>query len=115
MTALFVLNDAPYASERDYNALRLATSLAAEAEGTVNVFLIGEGVRAGVTAEVPDGAHDIAWMLRRLAASGACILACRTCMEARGMVPASLIEDVRQGTLDQLAAWTAQAEKILVF
>jgi len=39
---LFILNDAPYGTERSYNALRLATSLAKNEAETVHVFLMGD-------------------------------------------------------------------------
>ncbi|HWQ55598.1 MAG TPA: DsrE family protein, partial [Bryobacteraceae bacterium] len=94
MTLLFVLNDAPAASERDYNALRLATSLAENRDHTVTVFLLGDGVLAAVAGQsVPEGAPDIPWMLRRLGAGGTRILACGTCMDQRGVTEASLIEE----------------------
>jgi uncharacterized protein involved in oxidation of intracellular sulfur len=116
MTFLFILNDAPYSSERDYNALRLATTLAAAHDHTVEVFLVGEGVRAAVANQtVPEGAHDIEWMLRRLAAAGGRIQCCRTCMEARGILPAALIVEASVSTLDCLTALTVEADKVLVF
>jgi uncharacterized protein involved in oxidation of intracellular sulfur len=40
---LFILNDPAYGTERSYNALRLAGSLARDTEHEVKVFLIGEG------------------------------------------------------------------------
>jgi uncharacterized protein involved in oxidation of intracellular sulfur len=43
MKALFILNDPPYGTERSYNALRLAGSLAKQPDVRVRVFLIGEG------------------------------------------------------------------------
>jgi uncharacterized protein involved in oxidation of intracellular sulfur len=116
VTFLFILNDAPYASERDYNALRLATSLAAAQDHAVEVFLLGDGVCAAVANQpVPEGAHDIAWMLRRLAAAGSRIQCCRTCMEARGILPEALIGETTVGTLERLAALTVEVDKVLVF
>jgi uncharacterized protein involved in oxidation of intracellular sulfur len=116
VTFLFILNDAPYASERDYNALRLATSLAAAQEYNVEVFLLGDGVFAAIANRaVPEGAHDIAWMLRRLAAAGGRIQFCRTCMEARGILPDALIGEATVSTLERLAALTVESDKVLVF
>ena len=40
---------------------------------------------------------------------------CGTCMDARGMADADCIEGARRGTMAQLADWTMQAEKVLVF
>ena len=39
---LFILNDPPYGTERSYNALRLAGSLARRPDEDVKVFLMGD-------------------------------------------------------------------------
>jgi uncharacterized protein involved in oxidation of intracellular sulfur len=116
MTYLFVLNDHPYLSERSYNALRLATSLAGDPENSVNVFLIGDAIYSAVkNVPVPEGRDNIPWMLERLAASGRSIAVCRTCMDRRGVTEEALIGCAYRGSLDQLAQWTAEAGKVLVF
>jgi sulfur relay (sulfurtransferase) complex TusBCD TusD component (DsrE family) len=43
MRTLFILNDPPYGTERGYNALRLAGSLAKWPDAHVRVLLMGEG------------------------------------------------------------------------
>lgn len=116
MTVLFVLNDAPAASERDYNALRLATSLAENHDHTVTVFLLGDGVLAAVAGQpVTEGARDIPWMLRRLASNGTRILACGSCMDQRGVTDASLIEEAARSTLTVLTALTVESDRVMVF
>lgn len=116
MLFLFVLNDHPYGSERNYNALRLATSLAVDDRNAVRIFLLGDAVFSAVAGQtVPEGRHDIEWMLRRFAGGGRPVAACKTCMEARGVVPEALIECARQGTLDELTRWSEEAERVLVF
>lgn len=40
---------------------------------------------------------------------------CGTCMDARGLRDEELIEGARRGSLAQLADWTAEADKVLVF
>ncbi len=47
MSYLIILNDAPYGSERSYNGLRLAVSLAMQDGVRVSVFL-GVGAEAGI-------------------------------------------------------------------
>jgi len=116
MTFLIVLNDHPYGSERNYNGLRLATSLAANEGNTVRVFLLGDAVfsaAAGQTA--PEGRHDVEWMLRRFSAGGRPVAVCRTCMEARGILPEALIDCAHQSTLEELTRWTEEADQALVF
>jgi uncharacterized protein involved in oxidation of intracellular sulfur len=40
---------------------------------------------------------------------------CGTCMDARGLRDEEMIDGARRGTLAQLADWTAEADKVLVF
>jgi uncharacterized protein involved in oxidation of intracellular sulfur len=40
---------------------------------------------------------------------------CGTCMDARGLRDDELVEGAQRGTLAQLATWTAETEKVLVF
>ena len=48
---LFILNDPPYGTERNYNALRLAGSLAKREGEQVKLFLIGD---VGMMIDMPD-------------------------------------------------------------
>lgn len=40
---------------------------------------------------------------------------CGTCMDARGLREDEVIEGARRSTLAQLADWTVEADKVLVF
>ena len=51
MDFLLIVNDAPYATERPYNALRLATSLAEDPEAAVRLFFIGDGVSCAAAGD----------------------------------------------------------------
>jgi uncharacterized protein involved in oxidation of intracellular sulfur len=113
---LFVLNDAPYSSERAYNALRLATALAADADAAARLFFVGEGAWcAAANHQVPEGQHDIEWMLQRFLAGSRQAGVCGTCMDARAITPEMLIAGTHRSTVAELAAWTAEAAKVLVF
>lgn len=114
-STLFILNDAPYGNERSYNALRLAGTLAARADAQVRVFLMADAVgcaKAGQT--VPEGYYNLQLMLGKILRKGDVAL-CGTCMDARGIGEAELTEGARRATLAQLAEWTAEADKVLVF
>jgi uncharacterized protein involved in oxidation of intracellular sulfur len=56
MKALVICNDPPYGTERSWNALRLAGSLARRHDTEVRVFLLGDavGVRS-LTRRCPTG------------------------------------------------------------
>lgn len=116
MKILIVLNDAPYGSERSYNGLRLAGSLAKRDGTTVDVFLAGDAAacaRAG--QKVPTGFYNVGTMLTSILQRGGRIGVCGTCMDARGIAAADLIESSHRSTLDEWTAWTLAADKVMVF
>ncbi|MFU4581400.1 DsrE/DsrF/TusD sulfur relay family protein [Pseudomonas aeruginosa] len=112
---LFIINDSPYGSERPYNALRLAGTLSAREGQQVRVFLLADAVACARTGQkVPEGYYNLELMLGKVLRRGEVGL-CGTCMDARGMTEADMIEGTRRSTLAQLADWTAEADKVLVF
>lgn len=114
---LLILNDPPYGTERCYNGLRLANALAkADPEGQVSVFLMADAVLAAkAKRKTPDGYYNLERMLKRLIAAKGEVMLCGTCMDARGISEQELVEGPRRSTMDELAAATLAAEKILVF
>ncbi len=115
MDILIIINDAPYATERPYNALRLATALAEDAETTVRIFLLGDGVSCGAPGPVPEGGHDIGWMLQRFLGNGGMVAACGTCMDQRGIATEQLLPGIRRSTMPELTAWVRSCDRSLVF
>lgn len=115
-TTLFILNDPPYGNERTYNALRLACTLARRDGHRVRTFLMGDAVGAGKAGqEVPDGYYSLERMLR-IAASGENELAlCGSCMDARALAAEELIDVARRGSMDELADWVEEADRVLAF
>jgi uncharacterized protein involved in oxidation of intracellular sulfur len=117
VSILFILNDPPYGSERGYNALRLAHALLKrEPDAEVTVFLMADAVVAARKGQkTPDGYYNMERMLKRLVAGKGGVLLCGTCMDARGMTEDDAMAGARRSTMDELAAATASAEKVLVF
>ncbi len=114
-TILFILNDAPYGNERSYNALRLATSLAATEGNKVRIFLFGDAVSCAKSGQkVPSGFYNMQLMISKILHQGS-VAACGSCLEARGFSDSELIDGVMHGSLSQLTQWTNEAEKVLVF
>jgi uncharacterized protein involved in oxidation of intracellular sulfur len=112
---LFIINDAPYGNERAYNALRLAAALAGKEGQQVRVFLMADAVACGKGGQkVPEGYYNIQLMLGKIVRKGE-VLLCGTCMDARGLRTEELMEGALRGTLAQLADWTVEADKVLVF
>lgn len=118
MNFLFVLNEAPYGGERSYNALRLARELTKDtaADSAARMFLIGDAVSCAKGGQkVPQGFYSIEAMLHALSARGAEIGVCGSCMDARGLADAELATDCKRSSMAQFAAWTAWADKVIVF
>lgn len=115
MKVLFILNDPPYGTERCYNALRLALALQKKDPATqLIVFLMADAVAAAHAGQkTPDGYYNLERMLKRVLTGGGQVLLCGTCMNARGLTDAQLLEGSRRSTMDELAAETLAAEKII--
>lgn len=116
MKYLAILNDPPYGTERSYNGLRLAASLAKQDETEVKVFLIGDAASCAKKAQkVPQGYYNIEIMLKGITRRDGDIGVCGTCMDARGIAEDELTNGARRSTMDELTRWTLWADKVLVF
>jgi uncharacterized protein involved in oxidation of intracellular sulfur len=116
MKTLFILNDAPYGSERGYNGLRLAGALS-KAEGEeVKVFLIGDAAASAKAGQkVPEGFYNIQLMLGGVVRNSGQVGVCGTCMDARGITESEPLEGTHKSTLTELTTWTQWADKVIVF
>ena len=117
MKVLFILNEAPYGSEKTYNALRLAMALQKDHPDTeVRILLMADAVTAAITAQgTPQGYYNIERMVKSVIAKGGYVKLCGTCCEARGIKSLPLLEGAEVSTMSQLALWTVESEKILIF
>lgn len=117
MQFLMILNDSPYGTERPYNALRLANALVKNDPTTaMTVFFLADAVgcvRKG--QKTPEGYYNVERMLKRLSGANHQLLACGSCMDARGLTDADLVDSARRSSMDELAAATVRADKVLVF
>lgn len=116
MRTLLILNDPPYGTERSYNGLRLAGSLAKRADEAVRVFLMGDAAACAKAGQkLPQGYYNLGRMLQMVAQNRGEVGVCGSCMEARGLEDAELIRGTRRSTLEELADWTLWADRVLVF
>lgn len=116
MKTLFVLNEAPYGSERTYNGLRLAGSLSKEEGSEVRIFLMGDAAPAAhKDQKVPQGFYNIEVMLGNVMRHQGQVGICGTCMDARGISEMDLIDGTHRSSLTELTEWTVWADKVLVF
>ncbi len=117
MKTLFILNDPPYGTERVYNGLRLAHALAKnDADAAITVFLMADAVLSAKAGQkTPDGYYNLERMLKRVIAGKGRVLLCGTCLDARGIADADIMAGAQRSTMDELAAETIGADKVLVF
>ena len=116
MKTLFVVNDAPYGTERAYNALRLATAVAKHEGQHVRMFLVGDAAACAQAGQhVPTGYYNVETMLKSLLRHGGEVGVCGSCMDARGILAERLVEGTRRSSLEEWAQWTIDADKVVVF
>ena len=116
MKTLVILNDPPYGTERSYNGLRLAVSIARKDGEEVRVFLMGDAAACAKAGQkVPTGYYNIQSLLGSITRRGGSVGVCGTCMDARGIAESELIEGTHRSTMDELTAWTLEVDRTLVF
>ena len=116
MNILVLVNDPPYGTERCYNALRLAGSLAKREEADVRIFLMGDAVGCATAGQVlPNGFYHLDRMLVSAERHGAQVGLCGTCMDARGLDESQIVEGARRSSLGELTDWTLWADEVLTF
>jgi uncharacterized protein involved in oxidation of intracellular sulfur len=116
-TVTIIINDAPYGTERAWNALRLASASAlVGAKSEVNIFLLGDAVSLAKRGQnPPKGYYNLEKMLSDLIEIGTNVRACGTCLTARGLSKDDLIEGVEPGTMSGLAKWIKESRVVLSF
>jgi uncharacterized protein involved in oxidation of intracellular sulfur len=117
MKILFIINDAPYGTEKAHNALRMAMAIQKENhEAEINIFLMADAVSCALPNQnTPGGYYNIERMLKAVLNKGGKVKACGSCTEARGIKNLPLIDGVEISNMPELAKWTIEADKVLTF
>ena len=80
------------------------------------MFLIGDAVSCALSGQTtPNGYYNIERMLKFLAAKGHQIGVCGSCIDVRGIKPEMLVEGTHRSSMDELAQWSRDSNKIIVF
>ena len=117
MKILIVINDAPYGTEKAYNALRLANQLGKDHEkAEVRIFLMADAANCAVANQItPNGFYNIERMLKLSLNRGAKVKVCGSCADARGLKNIQLIDGVDMSTMAELTNWVVESDKVLTF
>lgn len=118
MKVLFIFNHQPYdGSDVAWNGLRLAQNLQKRGED-VQIFLMNDAVDLARDAtKKPDFYdYDLVEMLKKLYERGAKLKVCGTCQARCGINKNEpYFSPEIKGTMDDLAQWTLESERILSF
>jgi uncharacterized protein involved in oxidation of intracellular sulfur len=117
MKILFIINDAPYGTEKAYNALRMAMTIQKEDEtAEVRVFLMADAATAALPNQItPQGYYNIERMIKSVILKGGKVKICGSCAEARGIRDLHRIEGTELSTMKELVQWTLDSDKTLTF
>ncbi|MHB1713040.1 MAG: DsrE/DsrF/TusD sulfur relay family protein [Acidimicrobiales bacterium] len=116
MKILVILNDPPYGTERSWNGLRLAGSLARRDGVEVRVFLFGDAVGCAVANQkVPDGYYHLDRMVTAVVRHGGEVGCCGTCMDARAISGEAMVDGAMRSSMDEMTEWTLWADKVVSF
>jgi len=111
MKYLIIINDAPYGTEKAYNALRLAIP-----ENEVRIFLMADAATCALPNQnTPNGYYNIERMLKSIINKGGQVKICGTCADARGIKNLPLIEGAQISTMAELTQWTIESDKVITF
>lgn len=114
---LILVNDAPYGTEKAYNALRLANQLGKDHENVeVRIFLMADAASCAVAGQTtPNGYYNIERMLKFSINKGAKVKICGSCAEARGLKNVPLVERAEISTMAAFTDWLVDSDKVLTF
>lgn len=117
MKILILINDAPYGTEKAYNAMRLANQLSKEHESVeLRIFLMADAVTCALAGQnTPTGYYNIERMLKFSITKGAKVKLCGGCADARGLKNMPLMEGVEMSTMAEFTQWVVDSDKVLTF
>lgn len=117
MKTLIIINDAPYGTEKAYNALRIANQLGKDyKDAEVRIFLMADAATCALAGqETPNGYYNIERMLKLAVAKGARVKICGTCAAARGIKDTKFVKGAELSTMAELSEWIADSDKVMTF
>ena len=118
MSVLIIFNREPYDStDVTWNGLRLAGKLIEKGQ-VLRIFLMNDAVDMARDACVPPEGYDqdLVKMLKDLILQGAMVKVCGTCMSRCGIHKNQpYFDGAEKSTMDELAGWFIDSEKVLTF
>jgi uncharacterized protein involved in oxidation of intracellular sulfur len=117
MKVLIIINDAPYGTEKAYNALRLATQILKDYEAAeLCIFLMADAVGCAIPDQkTPDGYYNIERMMKSVVNKNGKVKICTSCAEARGLKELKFIDGAELSSMKELTQWVMESDRIITF
>ncbi|MFX1466369.1 MAG: DsrE/DsrF/TusD sulfur relay family protein [Promethearchaeota archaeon] len=117
MKILLIINDAPYGTEKAYNALRIAMTFQREQEDAeIRIFLMSDAVTCALPDQTtPEGYYNIERMVKAIINKGGKVKMCGACMKARGLKNLKLIDGAEPSSMSELRQLIADSDKVISF
>ncbi|MFC2104658.1 DsrE/DsrF/TusD sulfur relay family protein [Bacteroidota bacterium] len=117
MKILIIINDAPYGTEKAYNALRLANQIIKDyEEAKVTIFLMADAAICAIpNQKTPNGYYNIERMLKIFINKNGKIKVCTSCAQARGIDEIKLVDGAELSTMKELTQLTIESDKVVTF
>lgn len=117
MKTLIIISDAPYGTEKAYNALRITNQINKDfPETEVCIFLIADGVNCAIPNQnTPNGYYNIERMLKLSTNKGTKLLLCSSCLVARGLKEIHLVDNAEISSMAELTKLIIESNKVLTF
>jgi uncharacterized protein involved in oxidation of intracellular sulfur len=114
---LILINDAPYGTEKTYNALRLAMQIQKDyGDAELCVFLMADAVTCALPNQnTPNGYYNIERMLKAVLQKKGKVKLCGSCAEARGLKELKLVKGAELSTMKELTQLTIECDKMVTF
>lgn len=117
MKTLIIINEAPYGTEKAYNALRIAMQILKDYDqAELAVFLMADAVTCALPNQnTPNGYYNIERMLRSVISKNGKVKICTTCADARGIKDTKLIDGTELSTMKELTQLTMESDRVVTF
>jgi uncharacterized protein involved in oxidation of intracellular sulfur len=115
---LIIITNAPYGTEKAYNAIRMAMTLQKEygEKAQIKIFLLADAVFCSLPDQkTPEGYYNIERMIKSDIRKGGKVKSCGSCSEARGIDKIPFIEGAALSNMKEFSNWTAECDKVLTF
>lgn len=115
MNALVIVDESSATPIRAVHGMDLALELARSEGLTVRVYLLGAAIEFAFAGSAESPAQDTGRIVSRLVSGGVEVAVSEAELTARGLRPDDLVIGAQPASGPTLAAWTLDADRVLVF